>query len=798
MKALSQSNDLFRTGLLGHLLPAISILLVMLTACLGGDDYESNIIALEQWQDPPAEARPYTRWWWPGGAVEEGVIRREMQRFNQTGFGGVEIQPFAIGLSREEASSNPDIRTVGEPGFFALLAAAADEAASLGLGFDVTLGSGWPNGSPSTGGATERQLLLSHRDVTGPQQFYGKVPVAEPPDYIPLVDFAYDTLGPFDEALTLVKVVGAKVINSSSNPVELDSFLDLSGFCHDSILAWDVPAGTWRVFGLYENTTSHKVFGGAYPGEDVDALVVDHLNRRGAETVINGYGTQLTASVSPPLIDTVFIDSFEPIGELPWTSDFLARFEAHKGYDLTPYLPLVFINGGEAKAADVQDNLFGRSDGPLYSAGGTGERVREDYEDVRAALFEEAFIAPVLSWAHENGLKLRLQAHGGLMDYLDGYELADIPETEGFFAAGNYDFLKLASSAGHTGGKKTISSESFVSLSLFRTTLSVIEMQLLAGRALSAGINRVIHHGIPYPYEREDGTDWYPFPGFFGQGDLLLAGILPIMNWTGGYSSWGQLTEFNDYVGRLSYAMAMGDHVSDIAWLKAEPVCEDYAAPLLFNVVPREYESEVTAALKGSGHTYDRISRKGLTKAQITDRGFRVGAASYRALLINDLPVAEPEMLATVVAMADSGVPVLVLGALPFRAPGLSQASVRDELIREAAVLLSSSAILIDSPGEIGHTLIDRGVLPALAPAANEPMGFAIDHRVTNDGHIFLLFNESYLIASQRLRTNVTGKKIGKWDAQAGKATTLVTDLTRDSVFEVSLWPAEAVVITVE
>ncbi len=801
MKTPDQSIDLFRSGLLGHLLLALSILpalLTMLPACLDETDYESSILTLGQWQDPPAEARPYTRWWWPGGAVEESVIRREMQRFKQAGLGGVEIQGFAIGLSRGEALSNPDIRTVGEPGFFALVAAAADEAASLDLGFDVTLGSGWPNGSPSTGEATERQLLMSHMDLIGPQLFSGKIPEAEPPGYIPLVDFAYDTLGPFDENETLVKVVGAKVINSSRDPVELDDLLDLSGYCHDGFLDWEVPVGTWRVFSLYENTTSHKVFGGAYPGEDVDALVVDHLNRSGAETIVNGYATRLTQSVSPDLIDAVFIDSFEPIGELPWTSDFLARFEAHKGYDLTPYLPLVFINGGEAKAADVQDNLFGRSDGPLYAAGDTGERVREDYEGVRAWLFAQEFIAPVLSWAHEKGLKLRLQAHGGLMDYLDAYELADIPETEGLFGAGSYDFLKLASSAGHTGGKRTISSESFVNLALFRSALSIIEMELLAGRALSAGINRIIHHGIPYPYEREDGTEWYPFPGFFGGGDLLLAGILPITNWIGDYSNQGRFTEFNDYVGRLSYAMAMGDHVSDIAWLKSTPVHEDLAAPVLFNVVPREHESGVTAALKGSGHTYDRISRKGLTNAQVTDNGFKVGAAGYRALLIKDLAVAEPEMLASVIAIAEAGVPVLVLGGLPTRAPGLSQASARDELVQEAAELLSPSAVIIDSPGEIGHTLSDRGVLPAVAPAGNEPMRFAIDHRVSGDGHILLLFNEAYGITSQRLRTNITGQRIGKWDAHAGRATTLVTDLTQDSVFEVTLWPAEAVVITVE
>ena len=49
---------------------------------------------------------------------------------------------------------------------------------------------------------------------------------------------------------------------------------------------WDVPAGTHRVFAIYENRTQHFPAGGAYPGAIEEARLIDHLDRRGAEAFL--------------------------------------------------------------------------------------------------------------------------------------------------------------------------------------------------------------------------------------------------------------------------------------------------------------------------------------------------------------------------------------------------------------------------------------------------------------------------------------------------------------------------------
>src|SRR5687767_12099282 len=45
------------------------------------------------WPAPTAEARPWTRWWWPGSAVDKANLTRRLVEFQKAGIGGVEICP---------------------------------------------------------------------------------------------------------------------------------------------------------------------------------------------------------------------------------------------------------------------------------------------------------------------------------------------------------------------------------------------------------------------------------------------------------------------------------------------------------------------------------------------------------------------------------------------------------------------------------------------------------------------------------------------------------------------------------
>ena len=39
----------------------------------------------------PMETRPWTRWWWPGSAVDTNNVTRLLTEYRDAGYGGVEI-----------------------------------------------------------------------------------------------------------------------------------------------------------------------------------------------------------------------------------------------------------------------------------------------------------------------------------------------------------------------------------------------------------------------------------------------------------------------------------------------------------------------------------------------------------------------------------------------------------------------------------------------------------------------------------------------------------------------------------
>lgn len=91
-------------------------------------------------------AKPWTRWWWPGSAVDEENITRELEAFAAAGLGGVEITPIYGARGYEQ-------RYVDflSPRWMELLEHTAREGRRLGLGVDMATGTGWPFGGPWVG-----------------------------------------------------------------------------------------------------------------------------------------------------------------------------------------------------------------------------------------------------------------------------------------------------------------------------------------------------------------------------------------------------------------------------------------------------------------------------------------------------------------------------------------------------------------------------------------------------------------------------------------------------------------------
>ena len=90
-------------------------------------------------------ARPWTYWWWMGSAVNEPDITYQLEQFAQAGLGGVHIIPI-YGVKGFEKQFIPFLTDR----WLAVFAHTVREGKRLGIGVDLTTGTGWPFGGPGT------------------------------------------------------------------------------------------------------------------------------------------------------------------------------------------------------------------------------------------------------------------------------------------------------------------------------------------------------------------------------------------------------------------------------------------------------------------------------------------------------------------------------------------------------------------------------------------------------------------------------------------------------------------------
>ncbi len=335
----------------------IGCLVLALVGCGGSDDDDvsgDNSFSLKLFADPPTEYRPQTRWWWPGAAVEDAVLAQQLDSFVEVGYGAVEIQPFMATLTQDDLERDPRIRAVGDATFLERLRTAACAARDRGLPWDLTFGSGWSTGGVGLAEDGARQLLAAELSLVGPATYNGPLPVPEPPGWIEGTNRTLPAIDGFDEVLVPVAILGAEVLDDSAGaPVTLGDIVDLGDQVENETLSWVVPAGTHRVLAIYENRTQHYPAGAAYPGELQDARIIDHLDRRGVESFIEREFGRWIEAVSDCPPRAVFVDSFELVGELPWTTRFGEKFASAFGYEIEPLLPFLFLEGGESEYVNI-------------------------------------------------------------------------------------------------------------------------------------------------------------------------------------------------------------------------------------------------------------------------------------------------------------------------------------------------------------------------------------------------------------------------------------------------------------
>jgi hypothetical protein len=132
------------------------VLLPLSAACVQAQD--ANV-----WPSLTQTAKPWTRWWWPGSAVNEGDLTQQLESFAAAGLGGVEITP----IYGVRGADDQEIAFLSKD-WMRVLEHASGEAKRLDMGFDMATGTGWPFGGPKVVAADAiHKMVLNGGRLTG-------------------------------------------------------------------------------------------------------------------------------------------------------------------------------------------------------------------------------------------------------------------------------------------------------------------------------------------------------------------------------------------------------------------------------------------------------------------------------------------------------------------------------------------------------------------------------------------------------------------------------------------------------
>lgn len=647
-----------------------------------------------------ASARPWVRWWWPGGAVQDDELAREIDLLKSVGFAGGEIQAFNPGITGMTPDERAHVNDYANPAFFNHVKHCAVAALKDGIQIDYTFGSAWPSGG---GFAITPELALV--ELT-PSITSIVAPVANPIRIdLPVHTKKFGAMGGLDarnddprasgwkerlerrwKLVAIVAVQGTAAIAEGknfrdSNVVTPGRIAAGAGIVvtdrlrADGTLDWTPPQpGPWQIVAFKQFTVDSSVMGGVGEGPQ---LVLDHFNRAAFAAHAARVGNPLDQlGTAKAAIRATFIDSLELMSDLYWCDNFLDQFQQRCGYDLTPYLPYIVQPGW-------MNPWTPRVSPPYYVSDDTGDRVREDYHTVVSDLLIENFWEPFIAWNHKHGFKARLQAHGGPSDLIRTYGIADIPETEDLGTNGDIHFLRLARAAANIYGRPVVSCESLC-WAIKPYEITPAEWLARANLLFVSGVNEMIMHGFPYALHKEKWPGWFPFaPSPF------LLGFSSQINEANPF--WAAIPTLNGYITRAQGLLQSAQTQVAVAVLITD---------IGYGSNPGENEVELwLQSLLDAGYDYDRISPNGLKASRLSAKSLITpGGTAYAAVIVPRLEGIEPPILDSLTAFAQGGVSVIFVDQLPHRSSGLSDAVSADEMVRQkVAALVGVGAVVVEA-----------------------------------------------------------------------------------------------------
>lgn len=595
------------------------------------------------WSSAPAQtlwpaitntAKPWTRWWWMGSAVNAADLRTNLTKYSEAGLGGVEIVP----IYGAKGYENFYISYLS-PKWMEMLDTTIGISKKLNMGVDMAVGTGWPIGGPQvTTEDAASKLQIQEYKLSSGQSLAERIRINDP------------------------KQLNAKLqalMAYGSNGEILDLMPNLTS---NGSLEWTAPQGEWQLYAAFLGKTLQKVKRAAPGGE---GFSFDHFSSQALQNYFKKYDTAYRGKI--PAVRSYFNDSYELFGA-NWSPSFFEEFRKRRGYDLKKYLR-------EFNSNDSTDLVSG---------------IKSDYRQTMADLMLENFSNKFTAWAHSKNALSTNQAHGSPGNLLDLYAAVDIAETETFGSSyfpilglrrdsadvQDVDpdpvMMKFPSSAANAIGHKLVSCETFTWLTEhFKTSWAQCKPEV--EKIFLSGINHVFFHGTTYsPADA-------PWPGW-----LFYASV----NFVPNNSMWPHLPALTNYITRCQSILQQGKPDNDVllywpvydAWQNSKGKdmpfrihnIDDWLQPTSFYKAVHKLQQE--------GYSVDFVSDKMIQQSEykneqitITDSG-----GTYKTIVIPATRFMPVETFKKLITLAQKGAKIF-FESLPEDVPGLHEHQERKE-----------------------------------------------------------------------------------------------------------------------
>ena len=507
---------------------------------------------------------------------------------------------------------------------------------------------------------------------------------------------------------------------------------------HEDQIKWTAPpAGHWQiefVRHVYRSSPTRYInrADGTYSKDSLYSLI-DYLNPDATRAFLttthevykglfgNSFGTTVLG---------FFGDEPDYTGFMPWTPTLLEQFRQKKGYDLQPYLPLLF-------APKMTPEAW---------------RVKADYWDVWSGIFSNSFFGVQAAWCAQNKLEYLVHLnHEELMLNLSRGE--DLIHNEGDFFRDmrhvqvpgidnlsqllpalvnredttysvNNNFPKLASSAAHLFGRPKVWTEE--------------------GGGL--GVNGKFQ----LDYQLVEGLTAIQLQGALGRGPNggAAAGAPPAFSPAFSMLAW--------YTNRAGYLMSIGLPAAQVA------LYHPASSMWLGDQDADRSTTKLSQQLLEHQIDFDYIDEQSLNSVATLEKGgFRnLSGQVYRAVIIPSSTVISHASLDRLRSFAASGGKVVFVGKLP--------SMVVDKTFLHA----------VDDPPDLSFAVHETSgdITPAVV-AALPTSDFVLDqpcpvirynHRAWRDADLYFIFNESD--QEQKETAMVAGRgRAQVWDLSTGR-----------------------------